>query len=78
MKRFTQQTTLMGTVIDGQTEEAVFRIKCRSGDEILVSVGKETRFEFMRNLDGVNYDRVPNPEGFAGNSSQLVNKYQKC
>jgi hypothetical protein len=75
MKRFTQQTTLMGKVTQVQPDAAVFRIECRSGDEILVSVGKETRFEFMQNLDGINYDRIPNPDGFSGNSAQLVKKY---
>lgn len=75
MKRFTLDTTLMGNVSGTKEEEGLFSIKCRSGDEFEVCVGKETQFKFVHNLDGVNRDRVPTPEGFSWNPSQLVKKY---
>jgi len=76
MKRLTLSTTLMGHVTDIKEEEGVFSLKCRSGDEFQVSVGKETRFVFVQNLDDINPDRVPTPEGFnASEPSQLVKKY---
>lgn len=75
MKGFTQQTTLMGQVVDVQPEQQTFKIQCRSGDEILVCVAGETRFEFMQNLDGINYDRIPNPPNFSGNPGQRIEKY---
>lgn len=76
MKRFTVYTTLMGTVTDINQDKSSFTIKCRSGDEILVYVGRETQFNFLQNLDGVTRDRIPNPENFnASEPSQLVKKY---
>jgi hypothetical protein len=76
MKRFTLSTTLMGTVTDVKAESGSFSIKCRSGDEFLVLVGRETQFTFLKNLDDINRDRVPNPEGFNNSEpSQKVKKY---
>ncbi len=76
MKRFTLSTTLMGTVTQIKEEEGSFSIKCRSGDEFWISVGKETQFKLIQNLDEVNRDRVPTPQGFNGSEpSQLVRKY---
>ena len=74
-KQLTLNTTLMGHVINIKEQEAVFCIKCRSGDEFVVSIGQETQFNFLQNLDGVNRDRVPNPEGFSRTPSDLVKKY---
>lgn len=66
MKRFTLNTTLMGTVTQIKEEEGSFSIKCRSGDEFWASVSKETQFKLIQNLDEVNRDRVPTPQGFNG------------
>jgi hypothetical protein len=74
-KQLTVNTTLMGHVVNIKQEEAVFCIKCRSGDEFVVSIGQETQFNFLQNLDGVNRDRVPTPEGFSRTPSDLVKKY---
>lgn len=75
MRRFTLNTTLTGKVVNENQNENEFTIKCRSGDEFLVSVGRETQFSFVQNLDGVNRDRIPNSEGFAGTPQQLIAKY---
>lgn len=75
MRRFTLNTTLMGSVVEIQPEESAFRIKCHSGTEFRVLVGKETRFHFLTNLDGINRDRYPVPEGFDGTPAQLINRY---
>lgn len=75
MRRFTLNTTLTGKVVNENQNENEFTIKCRSGDEFLVSVGRETQFSFVQNLDGVNRDRISNPEGFAGTPQQLIAKY---
>lgn len=77
MKRLTQSMTLMGTVTSVLEEQRLFSIKCRSGFEVAVSVGKETQFEFIKNLDGINRDRVPNPEDFSPTTSGLIRKYIK-
>lgn len=75
MKRLTQSITLMGTVIDISADERRFKIRCHTGDEYNISVGSETQYRFLQNLDEINRDRIPNPEGFLGNPSQLVKKY---
>ena len=75
MRQFTISTTYMGYVTEVQEQNSSFCIRCRSGDEFWVNVGRETQFQFLQNLDGINRDRYPNPEGFSWNPSQLVRKY---
>ena len=75
MRQFTISTTLMGNVTDVREGERAFRIKCRSGDEFDVFVNEQTQFSFVRNLDGIDRDRVPTPEGFTGSLSDRVRKY---
>jgi len=75
MRQFTISTTLMGNVTEVREQESAFNIKCRSGDELVVNVDIETQFQFVQNLDGINRDRYPTPEGFSWNPSQLVRKY---
>lgn len=36
---------------------------------------QETQFRFVQNLDGVDRDRIPTPEGFSSTPSQFVKKY---
>lgn len=75
MKKFTLNTTLMGRVAEIDSETASFQVKCRSGDDFQISIGKETQFEMVRNLDDANYDRYPTPPEFSGSPSDLVRKY---
>ena len=75
MRQFTISTTLMGNVTDVREGERAFRIKCRSGDEFDVFVNEQTQFSFVQNLDGIDRDRVPTPEGFTGSLSDRVRKY---
>lgn len=76
MKKFTVNTTLTGKVTDVQPEKDSFVIKCRSGDEFEVHAGKETQFRFVKNLDDIERDRVPNPDNLnPASPTDLVNKY---
>ena len=77
MKQFTITTTLMGYVTEVRAQDSAFMMKCRSGDELLVYVGKETFVQFVQNLDGIDRDRYPTPAGVTGRPtpSQLVEKY---
>ncbi|MGA7933565.1 MAG: hypothetical protein WCA35_08460 [Kovacikia sp.] len=75
MKRFTLSTTLMGRVTEVQPEDSAFCIQCNSGTEFRVLVGKETQFQFLKNLDGMNRDRYPVPEGFDGTPSKFITRY---
>jgi mannose/cellobiose epimerase-like protein (N-acyl-D-glucosamine 2-epimerase family) len=65
----------MGTISEIEPDSASFQVKCRSGEDFWISIGKETRFELVKNLDGVNCDRYPNPPGFSGTPSDLLRKY---
>lgn len=65
----------MGYVTEIKEQDSAFSIKCRSGDELLIHVARETRFQSMQNLDGIDRDRYPNPEDFSQNPAQLVKKY---
>lgn len=49
--------------------------ECRIGDEFWVYAGSQAQFQLLQNLDGINRDRYPNPQGFSGNPSQLISKY---
>lgn len=75
MKRFTLASTLMGTVSEIEADNASFQIKCRSGDDFWISVGQETQFKLVKNLDGANYDRYPSPLEFSNTPSDRVKKY---
>ena len=65
----------MGYVTEIKEQDSAFSIKCRSGDELLIHVARETRLQSMQNLDGIDRDRYPNPEDFSQNPPELVKKY---
>jgi mannose/cellobiose epimerase-like protein (N-acyl-D-glucosamine 2-epimerase family) len=75
MKKFTVNTTFMGKVTDIKPEKSAFSLKCRSGDELEVFVANETQFRFLKNLDEIERDRVPNPENFNDAPTAKVRKY---
>jgi hypothetical protein len=76
MKYFTQTMTLMGTVRQLDTTQNSFEIECRSGDRLQIFVSTETVFSVLKNLDGLERDRVANPQGFDPQSpSHKLNKY---
>ena len=78
MKRFTQSMTLMGTVTQIDTAQHCFEIRCRSGDHFQIFIGTETVFRILRNLDGLDRDRVPIPQNFdPQNLSQRLDRYIK-
>lgn len=78
MNRFTQSLTVTGLVTDVDAHSGFFTIKCRSGDTFQIYVAPHTSFQVVRNLDGLNNDRVANPPGFnpvAPSASMLIEKY---
>ncbi|MFT3785856.1 MAG: AGE family epimerase/isomerase [Tepidisphaeraceae bacterium] len=78
MNNFSQAMTIMGTVTGRDLAETgpSFEVQCRSGDKFTVQVGSETYFEVVRNLDGENLDRYPNPPGFDfGKPADRIRKY---
>jgi mannose/cellobiose epimerase-like protein (N-acyl-D-glucosamine 2-epimerase family) len=78
MRYFTQNMTLMGTVRQINTTQNCFEIQCRSGDRFQIFISTETIFRILRNLDGLDRDRVPTPQNFDPSSlSQKLDKYIK-
>lgn len=77
MKYFSQSMTLMGTVTNVNPAGASFTLRCRNGDSFLVQVSSQTGFGVLRNLDGLNRDRVPTPPNFNPNGGvpEVVRKY---
>ncbi|GJD22069.1 N-acyl-D-glucosamine 2-epimerase [Rivularia sp. IAM M-261] len=74
--RFSASVTLMGTITAIQAEKGTFDIKCRSGDEFTVSIGTETNFRVLKNLDQLDRNRIPTPSGFNDKDpAQTVRKY---
>lgn len=61
---FNQSLTLMGRVQDVEPHEGSFRLACRSGDTFEVYVGRTTQYSVLRNLDGLDRDRVLDPDGY--------------
>ena len=67
MKNFSQTLALLGTVTEVSPDSASFRLECRSGDVFTVNAGVTTSFSVLQNLDGLNRDRVPVPDGYDSN-----------
>ncbi|OPY03034.1 MAG: Cellobiose 2-epimerase [Syntrophorhabdus sp. PtaB.Bin047] len=63
MRSFNQTVTFLGDVGDVDVRGRSFKLRLRSGDDIDVSVGPETGCRVLSNLDGVDTDRVPEPQG---------------
>lgn len=76
MRSYTQDLTLMGTIVAVAPEAGQFTLRCRSGDEFVVSVSRDTLCSPVRNLDNINTDRVPDPPEFQWDDpTSIVNKY---
>ena len=73
MKNYAQSMTVVGTVIDVRPEHASFVLRCRSGDEFEIFVGPTTSFQVVRNLDGIDRDRVRAPERVDGDGDLQYN-----
>ncbi|MDQ3974854.1 MAG: AGE family epimerase/isomerase [Actinomycetota bacterium] len=73
---FVQSLTVMGCVRSVHPEEGRFVLQTRSGDEFHLFVGPATTFRVLRNLDGLDRDRVPEPENANGQGvSHRMAKY---
>jgi mannose/cellobiose epimerase-like protein (N-acyl-D-glucosamine 2-epimerase family) len=60
MKSLNQKMTVLGTVADVQ--DMSFTLHLRTDDDLSVWVGAGTSFMVLSNLDGLTYDRFPEPE----------------
>lgn len=60
---FYQGLTVTGSVISVDPQKLSFTVKARSGDTFDMFVGPSTYYQVVRNLDGVDRDRVEEPQG---------------
>lgn len=73
---YTNRLTVLGRVTDVDVDAGAFTVLARSGDSYLTYVGTECVVNVLENLDELNNDRVPTPDGYAGNDPvQVVKKY---
>jgi mannose/cellobiose epimerase-like protein (N-acyl-D-glucosamine 2-epimerase family) len=78
MKYFTENMTLMGTVRQIDVTQGSFEIECRSGDRFQIFVSTQTVFRVLKNLDGIDRDRVSIPQNFdPQNLSHKLDRYIK-
>ena len=65
LNSFNQTLTITGTIVshDLDPENPSFSIKARTEDIIKAFVGRETSYSVVTNLDGLDRNRVPEPEG---------------
>jgi mannose/cellobiose epimerase-like protein (N-acyl-D-glucosamine 2-epimerase family) len=76
MDGFSQTLTVLGTVSSVAAGQRQFDIRLRTGDVLTVTVGAETSFGVLTNLNDQNNDRVPEPQGATGDgASRAIAKY---
>src|ERR1700720_2367146 len=73
---FTQAMAILGTVSQVDTANGSFVVRCRSGEEFRAQAKRETFFTALKNMDDLNYDRIPNPRDYdPSKPSDRVRKY---
>ena len=62
---FNQTLTVAGNIVSVDLAVPSFTIEARSGDKFEAVVGPETYYSVVSNLDGLDRNRVPDPQGVA-------------
>src|SRR5512132_4376960 len=76
LNSFNQTLTVAGTIVSADPSKPSFSIQARSGDTFEAVVGRETYYQVLSNLDGLDRNRVPDPQGVA-REDPLVYNLQK-
>ena len=63
LKSFNQTLTVAGSVVSIDEAKPSFSLRARSGDVFEAVVGPETYYSVVSNLDGLDRNRVPDPQG---------------
>jgi mannose/cellobiose epimerase-like protein (N-acyl-D-glucosamine 2-epimerase family) len=75
---YTQSITLTGMVGAVLTASLQFELKCANGEMFLITVGGGggTNYDVVRNMDGLDRNRIPNPDPYnPGNPADELRKY---
>ena len=70
---FNQTLTVAGNIVSVDLAVPSFTIEARSGDKFQAVVGPETYYSVVSNLDGLDRNRVPDPQGVPGESGIVFN-----
>ena len=73
LKSFNQTLTVAGSVVSIDEAKPSFCLRARSGDVFEAVVGPETYYSVVSNLDGLDRNRVPEPQGVPGESGIVLN-----
>ena len=65
LSNFNQTLTVAGTIVSADPNMPSFSIEARSGDTFEAVVGRETYYQVLSNLDALDRNRVPDPQGVA-------------
>ena len=76
LNSFAQTLTVAGSIISVDPGGPSFSFKARSGDTFEAIVGPETNYQVLSNLDGVDRDRVDDPQRGPGDDD-IVYKLRK-
>lgn len=77
MKYFTNSQRIMGIVQEIDPSNRSFKILCQSGDTFDVFVGNETYYQFIRNFDLLNRDRIERPQNYVDTPENRIALYIK-
>jgi mannose/cellobiose epimerase-like protein (N-acyl-D-glucosamine 2-epimerase family) len=75
LKSFNQAMTVAGKVISIDETKPSFSLRARSGDVFEAMVGSETYYSVVTNLDNLDRDRVPEPQGIADGVLRNLHRY---
>ena len=78
LNRFNQTVTVAGTIVSVSADPGnpSFSIAARSGDTFEAVVGRETYYQVLSNLDGLDRDRVPDPRGVARDDGRVFSLHK--
>jgi mannose/cellobiose epimerase-like protein (N-acyl-D-glucosamine 2-epimerase family) len=77
MRYFTHSMRILGNVLSVDYEKLAFSVRCRSGDVFEVHVAFGTSYSFIRNLDQLERDRIPVPDGYSDDPADRLRRYIK-
>lgn len=70
---FNQTLTVAGSIVSVDPAKPSFSIQARSGNIFEAVVGSETNYLLLPNLDGLERDRVPEPQNLTGVDGVVYN-----
>jgi mannose/cellobiose epimerase-like protein (N-acyl-D-glucosamine 2-epimerase family) len=77
LNSYNQTLVVGGTIVSVDPSRRLFSVEARSGDTFEAIVGSETNYQVLSNVDSVDRNRVPDPQGVARGDGNIVFNLQK-